>query len=85
MGPKIQLFKWWFVIAGEEPTLQLLMENWSMVRYQTNWSLEPVLSFCDSELATIQTGNGGQVLISLPPKQILLQWQQIVLTLLRRY
>ena len=32
------------------------------VGYRTNWTLEPVLTFCDSELATIQTDNGGQVL-----------------------
>jgi len=79
MGPTIQLSKWWFVIAGEEPTLKSLMENWSVVRYQTNWSLEPVISFCDSEVGTIQIDNGGN------QSTLLLQWQQMVLTLLRRY
>ena len=44
------------------------MENWSAVRYQTNWTLEPVLSFCDSKLATIQSDNGGQVLIQSTPQ-----------------
>ena len=70
MGPKIQLSKWLFVMAWKETTLQSLMENWSVVRYQTNWSLEPVLSFCDSELATIQTDNinGGQVLNQSTPQ-----------------
>ena len=34
MGPKIQLSKWLFVIAWKETTLQSLMENWSVVRYQ---------------------------------------------------
>ena len=84
-GPKIQVSKWWFVITGEEPTLQSLMENWSAVKYQTNWSLEPVLSFCDSELATIQTDNGEQVISQSTPEQILLKWQQMVLTLLWIY
>jgi len=59
MGPKIQLSKWWFVIACEEPILRSLMKNWSVVMYQTDWSLEPVISFCDSELGTIQIDNGG--------------------------
>ena len=44
------------------------MENWSAVKYQTNWSLEPVLSFCDSELATIQTDNGEQVINQSTPQ-----------------
>ena len=79
----IQLSKWWFVISGKEPTLQSLAENWSAARYKTNWSVEPVLIFCDSELATSQTDNGGQVLKQSSPKQIILQWQQLVLTLLR--
>ena len=60
MGPKLHLSKWWFVVSGSERTLQSLMENWSVVRYQTNWTLDPVLSFC--ELVTIQSDNGGQVL-----------------------
>ena len=34
--------------------------NGGELEYQTNWTLEPVLSFCDSELATTQTDNGGQ-------------------------
>ena len=64
----IQLSKWQFVISGKEPTLQSLAENWSAVRYQTNWTLEPVHIFCDSELATIQTDNGGQVLKQSSPQ-----------------
>ena len=39
-----------------------------MVRYQTNWSLELVLSFCDSEHATTQTDNGGQVVNQSTPQ-----------------
>ena len=45
MGPKPQLSKWWFIISGEEPVLQLLMEKWNAVSYQTNWTLEPVNSY----------------------------------------
>ena len=63
MGPKPQLSKWWFIISGEEPVLQLLMEKWNAVSYQTNWTLEPVLTFCDAEIATIGQSDGdGQVL-----------------------
>ena len=42
--------------------IQALAENWSAVRYPTNWALKSVLSFCDSEPTTSQTANGGQVL-----------------------
>ena len=63
MGPKPQLSKWWFIISGEEPVLQLLMEKWNAVSYQTNWTLEPVLTFCDAEIAaTGQSDGDGQVL-----------------------
>ena len=63
MGPKPQLSKWWFIISGEEPVLQLLMEKWNAVSYQTNWTLEPVLTFCDAEIATTGQSDGdGQVL-----------------------
>ena len=48
-GINTQLSKWWFVVSGEEPTLELLEKKWSAVNYQTNWTLEPVLSYCDSE------------------------------------
>lgn len=63
IGPKSQLSKWWFIISGEEPVLQLLMEKWNAVSYQTNWTLEPVLTFCDTEIATTtgQSDGGGQV------------------------
>ena len=61
-GPNIQLSKWWFVVSGEENTLELLERKWSAVNYQTNWTLEPVLSYCDSELVIVsQPGDGGQV------------------------
>ena len=39
-----------------------------MVRCQTNWSLEPVLGFCNSEHATTQTDNGGQVVDQSTPQ-----------------
>ena len=61
-GTNIQLSKWWFVVSGEEPTLELLEKKWSAVNYQTNWTLEPVLSYCDSEpVIASQPGDGGQV------------------------
>ena len=48
--------------------LAFLLHFWSAVRYQTNWTLEPVLIFCDSELATSQTDSGGQVLKQSSPQ-----------------
>ena len=48
--------------------LAFLLHFWSAVRYQTNWTLEPVLIFCDSKLATSQTDSGGQVLKQSSPQ-----------------
>ena len=63
-GTNIQLSKWWLVVSGEEPTLELLEKKWSAVNYQTNWTLEPVLSYGDRELVVVsQPGDGGKVFI----------------------
>ena len=52
----------WFVVSGEEPTLELLEKKWSAVNYQTNWTLDPVLGYCDSEpVIASQPGDSGQV------------------------
>ena len=39
--------KWWFIISGEESLLDQLSNNWTVVKLQTNWSLEPVLAYTD--------------------------------------
>ena len=37
--------KWWFILNGSEELLKKLDENWSTVKLQTNWTLEPVFYF----------------------------------------
>ena len=41
--------KWWFIISGEEVLLDQLAKDWNAVKFQTNWTLEPVYSFCDND------------------------------------
>lgn len=40
--------RWWFVIRGEESTLQNLEGCWNQLELQTKWKLEPVLRFSDA-------------------------------------
>lgn len=47
-GPRNKPSKWWFIIHGEESTLKQLTDGWSAVKYQTNWSLEPVYTFAEN-------------------------------------
>lgn len=46
---RIGVSKWWYIISGEESMLDQLCNKWSVVKLQTNWSLEPVFAFTDSE------------------------------------
>ena len=48
-SPTPHVAKWWFVISGDESALDQLALSWSAVKLQTNWSLEPVFSYCDGE------------------------------------
>jgi len=48
-SPTPRVAKWWFVISGDESALDQLALSWSAVKLQTNWSLEPVFSYCDAE------------------------------------
>ena len=41
----IQVSKWWFVISGDESTLDQLAKNWDAVKIQSNWSLKPIFSY----------------------------------------
>ena len=34
--PKVQVSRWWFVISGDETTLDKLARNWSAIKLQTN-------------------------------------------------
>ena len=43
--------RWWFIITGEESLLEQLSTKWSVVKLQTNWSLEPVLVYTDPEVS----------------------------------
>ena len=45
-----QVTRWWFVVRGEEKTLQQLQEAWSPVHLQTAWKLEPVFEFLTAGL-----------------------------------
>ena len=37
--------KWWHVLRGDEETMALLEKEWSKVKEQTSWSIEPCLEF----------------------------------------
>ena len=41
--------RWWFVLRGDEDTLSILESEWEQVQLQTNWKLEPLLKFSDSD------------------------------------
>ena len=47
-GPRNKPSKWWFIVHGEESTLKQLTNGWSAVKYQINWSLEPVYTFAEN-------------------------------------
>ena len=40
-----RITRWWFVVRGEEKTLQTLQEEWSQIAAQTAWKLEPLYSY----------------------------------------
>ena len=42
--------KWWHVLRGDEETMALLQKEWSKVKEQTSWSIEPCLAFEDNVL-----------------------------------
>ena len=67
--PKPHVAKWWFVISADESALDQLALSWSAVKLQTNWSLEPVFSYCDGEPNHPQTstpGSAGDLPAQLP-------------------
>ena len=41
--------RWWFVLRGDEDILSILESEWEQVQLQTNWKLEPILKFSDSD------------------------------------
>ena len=41
--------RWWFVLRGDEDILSILESEWEQVQLQTNWKLEPLLKFSDSD------------------------------------
>ena len=42
------IVRWWFVVSGEEETLQLLQKEWSQIGAQRVWKLEPLYSYGES-------------------------------------
>ena len=42
--------KWWFVVSGEESTLNSLENEWESVKQQQNWKILPCLAFADNSL-----------------------------------
>ena len=42
--------KWWHVLRGDEEKMALLQKEWSKVKEQTSWSIEPCLAFEDNVL-----------------------------------
>ena len=42
------IVRWWFVVRGEEETLQILQKQWSQIGAQTAWKLEPLYSYSES-------------------------------------
>ena len=43
-----RIVRWWFVVRGEEETLQILQKEWSQISAQTTWKLEPLYSYGES-------------------------------------
>ena len=46
-GGNDMVVRWWFVIRGDEATLQNLEDSWQQLSLQTQWRLEPVLCYSD--------------------------------------
>ena len=44
---KKRVTRWWFVVRGDETTLDKLDKSWQQLKLQTNWKLEPVLRYID--------------------------------------
>jgi len=45
----INHIRWWFVLRGDEDVLSTLESEWEQVKMQTNWKLELLLKFSDSD------------------------------------
>ena len=54
--------KWWFVIRGNKPDIDLLDKEWPNVALQTGWKLEPVLCFESAESTPAQLPSSNTVL-----------------------
>ncbi len=50
-----QMTKWWFVINADEAFLLELETVWSVIEQQTEWTLEPVLRYPESESDPVPT------------------------------
>ena len=48
-SPTPHVATWWFDISRDESALDQLALSWSAVKLQSNWSVEPVFSYCDGE------------------------------------
>ena len=58
--------RWWFVLRADENVLKRLEESWGAIAIQTNWKLEPLLSFAEEQpnpprsQAQDESGEAGQ-------------------------
>ena len=41
----------WYVVSGNEETMDLLEQEWDKVKDETSWSIEPCLSYVDNSEA----------------------------------
>ena len=63
--------KWWFVVRGNKPDVELLVEEWHKIEIQTGWKLEPVLHFDNSTAVepTTSVHENSDPSTASPPQQ----------------
>ncbi len=59
--------KWWHVLRGDEETMALLQKEWSKVREQTSWSIEPCFAFEDNAQVPSPESDESSIVTHNPP------------------
>lgn len=67
-GPN-EVFKWWFIISGDEPLLDRLSKEWAAVQLQTNWSIEPVFTYDSNSLPMPNSHHHASPLMQSEPTE----------------
>ena len=50
-----RVIRWWFVLRGEEESLETLQGEWPRIATQTAWKLEPLYSYASDAAATLHS------------------------------